>query len=175
MRAVHHTGIIVSDLERSIDWYREVLGLELRTEPGPVADDPELGTGLGVPGAALRFATFAVGDDVVELLEYSAPPSPIEAPMPQNALGSHHVAFRVDDIQSTYEELTAKGVQFFSPPNAIDEGVLAGWRWAYFTDPDGITLELVEVAYTRPEEERRSGVEAYLAARAGREAQTTEG
>jgi extradiol dioxygenase family protein len=95
--------------------------------------------------------------------------------MPQNALGSHHVGFVVDDIQAKYEELTAKGVHFFSSPNAIDEGVLAGWRWAYFTDPDGITLELVEVAYTRPEEERRKGVEDYLAARAGRESQTTEG
>jgi catechol 2,3-dioxygenase-like lactoylglutathione lyase family enzyme len=175
MRGIHHSGIIVSDLERSVAWYREVLGLELLTEPSPIADDPELGTGLGVPGAALRFATFAVGDDVVELLEYSAPPSPIDAPMPQNALGSHHVALRVDDIQATYDDLTAKGVRFFSPPNAIDEGVLAGWRWAYFTDPDGITLELVEVAYTRPEEERRAGVESYLSTGTGREAQTTEG
>ena len=175
MRGVHHSGIIVSDLERSVDWYREVLGLELLTEPSPISDDPELGEGLGVPGAALRFATFAVGDDVVELLEYSAPPSPIDTPMPQNALGSHHVAFHVDDIEATYEELTAKGVHFFSRPNSIDEGVLAGWRWAYFTDPDGITLELVEIAYTRPEEERRAGVENYLAARAAREPQTTEG
>jgi catechol 2,3-dioxygenase-like lactoylglutathione lyase family enzyme len=175
MRGVHHTGIIVSDLERSIDFYRDVLGLEMLTEPSPVSDDPELGEGLGVPGAALRMATFAVGDDVVELLEYVAPPSPIDTPMPQNALGSHHVAFRVDDIQASYEELTAKGVGFFSPPNAIDDGVLAGWRWAYFKDPDGITLELVEIAYTRPEEERRAGVESYLAARAAREPHTTEG
>jgi catechol 2,3-dioxygenase-like lactoylglutathione lyase family enzyme len=175
MKGVHHTGIIVSDLERSVDWYREVLGLELLTEPSPTADEPELGEGLGVPGAALRMATFAVGDDVLELLEYAAPPSPVDAPLPQNALGSHHVGFVVGDIQAKYDELTAKGVHFFSPPNAIDEGVLAGWRWAYFTDPDGITLELVEVAYTRPEEERRRGVEDYLAARAGRGSRTTEG
>src|SRR5215216_5812587 len=119
MRGVHHTGIIVSDLERSIDFYRDVLGLELLTEPSPVFDDPQLGKGLGVPGAALRIATFAVGDDVVELLEYAAPPSPIDTPMPQNALGSHHVAFHVNDIQARYEELTAKGVRFFSPPNVI--------------------------------------------------------
>jgi catechol 2,3-dioxygenase-like lactoylglutathione lyase family enzyme len=175
MRGVHHTGIVVSDLERSIDFYLNILGLEMLTEPSLVADDPELGEGLGVPGAALRMVTFRVEDDTLELLEYSAPPSPIETPMPQNALGSHHVAFRVDDIQAKYGELTAKGVRFLSPPNAIDEGVLAGWRWAYFTDPDGITLELVEVAYARPEQERRAGVENYLAARAAREPQTTEG
>src|SRR5215212_1871471 len=166
MRGVHHTGIVVSDLERSVAWYREVLGLELLTEPGPVAEGPELSAGLGVPGAALRIATFDVGGDVLELLEYVAPASPVDRPLPQNALGSHHVGFRVDDIRATYGELRAKGVEFLSPPQAIDEGILAGWRWAYFHDPDGITLELVEVAYERPDAERRAGVEAYLRERA---------
>jgi len=70
----------------------------------------------------------------------------------------------VDDIEATVKELEAKGVTFFSPINVVDEGLLAGWRWVYFSDPDGITLELVEVAYTR-DEERRRGVEAYLASR----------
>jgi catechol 2,3-dioxygenase-like lactoylglutathione lyase family enzyme len=175
MRGLHHTGIIVSDLERSIDFYLDVLGLELLSEPSPVFDAPELGPALGVPGAALRMVTFRVGDGILELLEYTSPSSPIDAPMPQNALGAHHVAFHVDDIQATYDELCAKGVRFLSPPNPIDEGVLAGWRWAYFTDPDGITLELVEVAYARDEDERRAGVDAYLAARAARTPESMKG
>jgi catechol 2,3-dioxygenase-like lactoylglutathione lyase family enzyme len=173
MRGLHHTGIIVSDLERSIDFYLDVLGLEMLTEPSPVFDAPELGEALGVPGAALRMVTFRLGDDTLELLEYSAPPSPIDTPMPQNALGAHHVAFRVDDIQAKYDELVARGVPFLSPPNAIDEGVLAGWRWAYFTDPDGITLELVEVAYSRSEE-RRTNIARYLAERELDQRQTME-
>jgi catechol 2,3-dioxygenase-like lactoylglutathione lyase family enzyme len=175
MRGLHHTGIIVSDLERSIDFYADVLRLEMLTEPSPVFDAPELGEALGVAGAALRMATFRVGDDTLELLEYSAPPSPVDAPLPQNAIGSHHVALLVDDIQATYDKLAARGVKFLSAPNAIDEGVLQGWRWVYFTDPDGITLELVEVAYQRDEGERRAAVENYLAARADRAAQTTKG
>ena len=175
MRGLHHTGIIVSDLERSIDFYADVLGLEMLTEPSPVFDAPELGEALGVPGAALRMATFRVGDGTLELLEYSAPASPIGAPLPQNAIGSHHVALLVDDIQATFEDLVARGVNFLSEPNEIDEGVLQGWRWVYFTDPDGITLELVEVAYERDETERRAAVESYLAARADRAAQTTKG
>jgi catechol 2,3-dioxygenase-like lactoylglutathione lyase family enzyme len=146
---VHHTGIIVSDLERSIDFYHGILGLEFANERSPVFDDPELGPAVGVPGAALRQVTLKAGDHQVELLEYLAPPSPIETPMPQNALGSHHVGFRVDDIEHTVRELEAKGVRFFSPINVVDEGVLAGWRWVYFADPDGITLELVEIAYER--------------------------
>jgi catechol 2,3-dioxygenase-like lactoylglutathione lyase family enzyme len=147
MRGVHHTGIIVSDLERSIGFYHGVLGLDFANEPSPVFDDPALGDAVGVPGAALRQVTLRAGDDQVELLEYLRPPSPISTPMPQHALGAHHVAFRVDDIRAKVRELRARGVQFLSDVNVVDEGVLAGWRWIYFTDPDGITLELVEVAY----------------------------
>jgi catechol 2,3-dioxygenase-like lactoylglutathione lyase family enzyme len=162
MRGVHHTGITVSDLERSIAFYHGVLGLAFDNEPSPVFDDPELGPAVGVPGARLRQVTLKAGDDRVELLEYLAPESPIDSPMPQNALGSHHVAFRVDDIEAKVAELRSKGVEFFSAVNVVDEGVLAGWRWVYFADPDGITLELVEVAY-RLDDERRQGIATYCA------------
>ena len=43
MRALHHVGITVSDLERGIDFYHGVLGLAFRNEPSPVFDDPALG------------------------------------------------------------------------------------------------------------------------------------
>jgi catechol 2,3-dioxygenase-like lactoylglutathione lyase family enzyme len=169
INGVHHTGIIVSDLERSIDFYHGVLGLEFANEPSPVFDDPELGHGVGVPGAALRQVTLKAGDHQVELLEYVAPESPIGTPMPQYALGSHHVGLRVDDIEATKRELEAKGVEFFTDINVVDEGVLAGWRWVYFADPDGITLELVEVAYTK-DDERRTGIDQYLTERQARQA-----
>jgi catechol 2,3-dioxygenase-like lactoylglutathione lyase family enzyme len=164
IQGVHHTGIIVSDLERSIDFYHGILGLEFANEPSPVFTDPELGPKVGVPGAALRQVTLKAGDDQVELLEYSAPPSPIDEPVPQNALGAHHVGFCVDDIDGKVQELKDKGVEFLGDVTAVDEGVLAGWRWVYFRDPDGITLELVEVAYER-DAERRAGIAAYLDAR----------
>ena len=161
---VHHKGITVSNLERSIDFYHDVLGLEFVTEPSAVFSGEDLSKGVGVPGTSLRLAILKAGDANVELLEYLAPESPIDTPMPQNALGAQHIAFLVDDIESTMRALEAKGIQFYSPVNVVDEGLLAGWRWVYFSDPDGITLELVEVAYVL-EEERRRGLEAYLASR----------
>lgn len=161
---VHHRGITVSNLERSLEFYHDVLGLELATEPSDLFSGEDLSQGVGVPGASLRLAMLKAGDASVELLEYVTPESPIDKPMPQNALGAQHVAFLVDDIAKTVEELQSKGVEFFSPVNVVDEGLLAGWRWVYFSDPDGITLELVEVAYAL-EEERRRGLEAYLASR----------
>jgi len=161
MKALHHVGITVADLDRALDFYHGVLGLELRSEPSPVFDDPGLGPAVGVPGAALRQVNLALGDTTLELLEYTSPPSPVDAPLPQNALGAQHVAFHVDDIRATVRELTARGVAFFSDVNVVDEGVLAGWRWIYFADPEGNALELVEIAYEHPEE-RRAAAREYL-------------
>jgi extradiol dioxygenase family protein len=74
------------------------------------------------------------------------------------------VAFLVEDIQAKKAELEAQGIEFYSDVNVVDEGVLAGWRWVYFQDPDGYPLELVEVAFYN-EQERRAGIAAYLASR----------
>jgi catechol 2,3-dioxygenase-like lactoylglutathione lyase family enzyme len=98
------------------------------------------------------------------LLEYKSPPSETTRPLDSNSIGASHVAFAVDDIEATKAELEAKGIEFFSPVNIVDEGVLAGWRWVYFSDPDGYPLELVEVAYYNAEE-RKAGIAAYLASR----------
>ena len=164
MKGQHHVGITVSDLDRAIDFYHGVLGLELATEPGPVFDDPELGPAVGVPGAALRCVLLRLGDGLLELLEYRAPASPVDAPLPQNALGAKHVAFHVDDAAAKKAELEAAGVEFLADVTVVDDGPLAGWRWVYFTDPDGNALELVEVAYVNSEE-RRAAIAEYLATR----------
>lgn len=148
MRGIFHTGITVSDLDKSIEFYRDVLGLKLTTGPTEVFEGDELAEGLGVPEAKLRLAVFQIGDDQAELLQYLSPPSPSEQPMPANTLGAMHLAFHVDDIYTAVEQLEAQGVTFLTGPNVITEGALAGWKWVYFKDPDGITLELIE--YNKP-------------------------
>ena len=164
MKALHHVGITVKDLDASIRFYHDVLGLEFSNEPTPWFDSPGLGPAVGVPGAALRQVSLLVGDTTLELLEYRSPPSETGRPLGSNNIGASHVAFLVDDIEATKAELEAKGITFFSAVNVVDEGVLAGWRWVYFADPDGYPLELVEVAYYN-EAERRAGIAAYLASR----------
>ena len=105
---------------------------------------------MGVPGAALRQVCLRLGDTMLELLEYRTPPSETERPLLSHSRGATHVAFGVDDIAAAKAELEAAGVAFYSDVNVVDEGVLAGWRWVYFADPDGYPLELVENAYERP-------------------------
>jgi catechol 2,3-dioxygenase-like lactoylglutathione lyase family enzyme len=60
--------------------------------------------------------------------------------------GSPHLCFVTDDIQTAYEELRSKGVQFNVAPVRILSGPSAGGYDAYFLDPDGITLELSQPA-----------------------------
>jgi catechol 2,3-dioxygenase-like lactoylglutathione lyase family enzyme len=104
-----------------------------------------------------------LGDTTLELLQYRSPDSETTRPLLSNNIGASHVAFVVDDIHATKADLEAKGITFYSDVNVVDEGVLAGWRWVYFEDPDGYPLELVQVAYYNAEE-RRSGIAAYLEA-----------
>jgi catechol 2,3-dioxygenase-like lactoylglutathione lyase family enzyme len=164
MKAMHHVGITVKDLDASVRFYHDILGLQFSSEPSPWFDGEELGKAVGVPGGALRQVSLLLGDTEFELLEYKSPPSETTKPLLSNNIGASHVAFRVDDIRAAKAELEAKGIEFFSDVNVVDEGVLAGWRWVYFEDPDGYPLELVEVAY-RNAEERKEGIAAYLASR----------
>ncbi len=161
MKGLHHVGITVKDLDASIRFYHGVLGLEFVNEPSPWFDGPDLGPAVGVPGAALRQVSLKLGDTMLELLQYRSPESETARPLLSNNIGASHVAFLVDDIHATKSELEAKGISFYSDVNVVDEGVLAGWRWVYFEDPDGYPLELVQVAYYNADE-RKAGIAAYL-------------
>jgi glyoxylase I family protein len=148
LRAVHHVGLVVTDLDRSIYFYHDLLGLDFANEPTPWFSGTDLEVGVGVPGATLRQVSLWVGErSTMELIEYGNRPETSTSSVPNNHLGAAHVCFRVDDVHAKKAELEAKGVTFYSDVNVVDEGPLAGWRWVYFSDPDGLALELVEVAY----------------------------
>ena len=75
-------------------------------------------------------------------------------------MGAAHVCFLVEDVPGAKAELEAKGVQFYTDVNVVDDGP-PGWRWVYFSDPDGLALELVEIAYYL-KEERDAAAAKYL-------------
>jgi catechol 2,3-dioxygenase-like lactoylglutathione lyase family enzyme len=165
LRAIHHAGLVVRDLDRSIYFYHDILGLPFATEPSPWFSGPGLEKGVGVPGAKLRNVCFWVGEhSFMELLEYANEPEEATAPVPNNHLGAAHVCFLVEDVRAKKAELESNGVEFYSDVNTIDEGPLAGWRWVYFSDPDGLALELVEIAYY-VKEDRDAAAREYLRTR----------
>ena len=147
-----HTGLTVSDLDRSIAFYRDLLGLELIAQWD--SSQPYLRTIVGYPDAELRIALLrlpgpagALGHHI-ELLEYRRPRGTRGDANTYNP-GNGHVAFMVDDLGTTYTELQAKGVRFKSAPVDITHGRNTGGRAVYFFDPDDITLEMIQPAPRR--------------------------
>ena len=144
-----HTGLTVSDLDRSIAFYRDLLGLELITQWD--SSQPYLRTVVGYPDAELRIALLrlpapdgAPGHHI-ELLEYRQPRGSRGDANTYNP-GNGHVAFMVENLDATYAELRAKGVRFKSTPVDITHGRNAGGKAVYFFDPDDITLEMIQPA-----------------------------
>jgi len=165
MELLAHVGITVRNLDESIYFYHDVLGMTIVTEPGPWYEGPEADHSLGIPGASMRTVCLqSTGTTLLELIEYRAPGSSVDRPLPANNVGASHAGFLVDDIYARKAELEQLGIKFFSDVNAIDEGIYAGWRWVYFSDPDGYQLELIEIAYERPGG-HAAGIERYLATR----------
>lgn len=141
---VVHSGISVSDLEESIRFYHEILGLELLKKE-PVRKSR--GDKLGVPGAEIQLAVIGIPGtaETFELIQYRKPSSMFGYGVPVNTLGCVHIALRVDDIEKTVTSLREKGIQFCSETyEEIKDGPIAGMKWIYFKDPDGTNLELIE-------------------------------
>ena len=141
---LHHVGLTVSDIERSIAFYRDVLGMMLVRRRETDAD--YIGQQTGFPGVKLAAASFKVSpdsDQSMEVVQYlSHADEPVEPGT--NRAGSSHICFTVSDIQSTYDELRAKGVRFKSEPVAITSGPNEGGYVVYLYDPDGYTLEVFQ-------------------------------
>jgi catechol 2,3-dioxygenase-like lactoylglutathione lyase family enzyme len=145
-----HTGLTVSDLDRSVAFYRDLLGLELIAQWD--SRQPYLRAIVAYPDAELRIALLRLpqaGEGApghhIELLEYRRPRGQRGDVNTYNP-GNGHVAFMVADIDTTYAELSAKGVRFKSAPVPITHGRNAGAKGVYLFDPDDITLEMIQPA-----------------------------
>jgi len=141
---LHHTCYTVSSLDRSLAFYRDLLGCEvLATQE---KQGGYLAAIVGYPDAHVRMAHLRVpgGDHVIELFEYLAPQSGRADVEPRN-VGASHLCFVVDDLPALYEQLRGRGVDsFVSAPVEVDTGINAGGYALYLRDPDGITVELFQ-------------------------------
>ena len=148
---LNHCGIQVADLERSVAFYEQLLGVraELRwTKDSQTVQDLAGYPGLEVLGAAMRIPQ---SDVIFEILEYrNVDRTPVD-PATANP-GTSHVCFYVDDLQSLYARLLALGVEFISPPLVATSA--PDRRVVYLIDPDGIRVELLQSNATLLEEPR---------------------
>ena len=142
---VHHTSYTVSSIERSLEFYRDLLGCEIIWERE--ITDQYFRDIVAFPDSVVKAALLSIpgSDHILELFEYAHPRGQT-VDMGTNNPGNSHISFIVDDLQAAYEELSAKGVHFKSPPVRIDVGANTGAWGAYVVDPDGITMELFQPA-----------------------------
>lgn len=139
----HHTSYTVSNLERSLDFYVGLLGCEVIWQREN--RDQYFRDIVGHPDGVAKMAMLRVpgSTHAIELIEYVVPRG-VSADVRTKNVGSSHMAFFVKDLHRAYEELSAAGVKFRSPPVEITAGANRGARAVYMTDPDGITMELFQ-------------------------------
>lgn len=139
----HHVGIQVADLERSVTFYRDLLGFEVVFQWNPQAD--YIRTMVGYPSPDIHAAVLRLPGDTgvfLEILEYrNVDREPVDTRTANP--GTAHIAFFVDDCDALYEELVAKGVRSVSAPVTPTIGPNEGGRAVYMIDPDGIRVELI--------------------------------
>jgi len=142
---LHHLGLTVADIERSIVFYRDTLGMTLHRRR-PHVDNDYVALQTGYPGVVLNVASFKVREDspvsleVVQYMNQAGPPAETQT----NRAGNSHLCLTVDDLRACYAELKTKGVRFKSEPVTITAGPNTGGLVVYFYDPDGYTLELFQ-------------------------------
>jgi len=138
-----HTGITVSNLERSLAFWRDVLGFEFSHTAHQKSELAQEIT--GVAGAEIKLAVLKTpGGHKIELLEYLAPAERKRATLRPCDVGSGHVAMLVNDLDAVLAQIAASGWEAAGKPQTLNTGPNAGKRVVYVRDPDGTTIELMQ-------------------------------
>lgn len=137
---MHHTGFVVSDIDASVAFYRDAVGLTLigmrERDGGPISQI------LGYENTHIKIAEFHYGNGhMLELIEYVNPHGADAHIQERNGFGASHIAFEVDDIFAAYERLTRSGAKRLNPPIEIVDGK----KGCYLQDPDGNWVELLQL------------------------------
>ncbi len=141
---VRHTGLVVRNLEKSLAFYRDILGLEVykrHLEKGDYIDRL-----VGIKNVVVEWVKLAAPEGgLIELVEYRSHPDPsakgARENIPSNRVGSGHVALTIKNLDAVYKELKKRGHDCNSEPLIAPSGKV---KILYCHDPDGIILELIE-------------------------------
>ena len=139
IKRVNHTGISVSDMERSLVFYRDLLEMEVIFDSDVPANDA-LSKVVGMNDAAGRVVWLRVGDTMIELWQWDHPAG---RPLPDDYVpadkGVTHYAFEVDDVDALFQRVTAAGFHANTAPQ--DLGL---HKTTYIKGPDNEIIEILE-------------------------------
>ena len=145
-----HISLTVSDMERSLAFYCDVLGMK-EVERHRLEGET-ISKMCGKPEVIMQVIRLEAPDTPgieLDLQQYIVPEGRVSNAQLGDVAHSHF-CFGVPDVWATYHELKSKGVEFISEPVSFDLG------WAivhvvFFKDPDGFILELVQEPYEMKE------------------------
>ena len=145
IRGIHHVGLSTPDLDRLVEFYRDVMGFEV-VMTSEWRDREIIDRMVGLSGSAARQVMLKAGNAYLEVFEYDSP-TPRPAPSDRNPADHGYTHFCIDvvDIDAEYERLSANGMTFHAPPPTTDELGHGRLRAIYGRDPDGNIVELQEV------------------------------
>lgn len=142
IHGIHHSGIVVRDLQTMQDFYCQTLGLEVVGQIESTA--PPTGNHTGIPFAKRTLVFLGIPGEkhLLELVLYIDPPA-TDGHLGKHQFGATHVCFIVDDLQAEYDRLVGLGVCFETEPifTQTSNGRLGV---IYARDPEGNWLELIE-------------------------------
>ena len=140
IKGIRHTGIVVTDLDASLYFYRDLLGLQVAKQMEEAGDYIDNWSSLRNVKVTTVKMTCPSGQ-MIELLKYHSHPA--EQKIRKICeIGISHIAFSVDDLDIEYKKLKNKGIQFTSPPQLSPDGYA---KVTFCRGPEGTLIELVEV------------------------------
>jgi len=135
-----HTGIIVSDMTKSVNFYKDILGLEIIQEFTDSSDYINEITGLN--NGSAHFIKLKMQDGtVLELLEYPTHPTEPHDLSIIN-VGVCHIALQVKSCDEAYSKLIENDIEVLSRPVLSSEGIA---KVFFCLDPDDVRVEIVEM------------------------------
>lgn len=147
INSIAHVGLLVTDLDQSVSFYRDQLGLEYRGEMKMTGSESD--KLFGIKGVEARVAYLAPGREtkgpLLELIQFEqAELNERQADFKHPAIAE--VCFETEDIDKKYEQMKESGVEFLSAPQTFDytSQNMGRSRAVYFRDPDGIIQELLQ-------------------------------
>ena len=143
IKGVHHVAISTADLDRSLNFYRDLLGFKEVFRSGWPVGSINADKLIGLENSSAEVVMLCAGNSFLELFKYFTPkPEEMKEIRPVCDHGITHICLQVDDIEEMYHKLISAGILFHSPPQKAQGGLTA----AYGRDPDGNVFELLQVS-----------------------------
>ena len=126
---INHIAIVVEDIEKALETYRDVLGLPLER----IADEP---------AEQVRIAFLPTAGGEIELIQPTTPDSGVAKFLAKRGEGLHHICLEVEDIAATIQEMAARGMEILGEPRQNERGDT--YVFIHPKSARGVLLELYE-------------------------------